>query len=157
MEDAAAIRWMTAESAEADAPGLLALIRELAAFEGWADQVTITAAEIAARARQAPPPNRAVLAEGPDGALVGFATVFHIPYAYAAAPSLELEMLYVRDAWRAKGAGKAIMAAVLDHARQTGCERVEWNVLASNARAQGFYVSLGAAEKAGWRRWAVNI
>ena len=157
MEDTPTIRWMTAASAEADAPGLLALIRELAAFEGWAGQVTVTAEEIAARARLTPPPTRAVVAAAPDGALAGFATVFDIPYAYAAAPSLELEMLYVRDAWRAQGTGKAIMAAVLAHARETGCERVEWNVLASNTRAQGFYGSLGAAEKVGWRRWAITI
>jgi len=150
-------RWMTAESANADAPGLLALIGELAAFEGWKDLISVTAAEISARARQASPSFRAVLAEVPDGRLVGFATVFHIPYSYARAPSLELEMLYVREAWRANGAGKAIMAAVLAYAREAGCERVEWNVLADNARAKGFYASLGAGEKTGWRRWAVTV
>ncbi|MEP2544004.1 MAG: GNAT family N-acetyltransferase, partial [Alphaproteobacteria bacterium] len=88
---------------------------------------------------------------------VGFATVFPIPYAYAAKPSLELEMLYVTEPWRAQGVGRALMDAVLDHAKATGCERVEWNVLADNARAQAFYKSLGAAEKTGWRRWVVIV
>lgn len=157
MKNTTAIRWMTPLSADADAPHLLALMDELAAFEGWPDLLSITAAEIARRVRAATPALQAVLAETPEGTPVGFATVFEIPYAYAARPSLELEMLYVTEPWRAQGVGRALMDAVLDHARVTGCERVEWNVLADNARAQAFYESLGAAEKAGWRRWGLTV
>ncbi|PIW29576.1 MAG: GNAT family N-acetyltransferase [Rhodospirillales bacterium CG15_BIG_FIL_POST_REV_8_21_14_020_66_15] len=156
MTDQITIRWMTAGTAEADAPALLALMHELAVFEDWADRLSITAAEIARRAGAVPPRLRAALAEA-GGRAVGFATVFEIPYAYAAKPSLELEMLYVAEPWRAQGAGRALMTAVLDHARAAGCERVEWNVLASNARAQAFYRSLGASEKDGWRRWGVVV
>lgn len=157
MTDKITIRWMTAGSADADAPDLLALMRDLAAFEGWAERITVTPADIARRAAETPPRTRAVLAQAPGGALVGFATVFEIPYAFTRAPSLEMEMLYVAEVWRAHGVGRALMAAVLDHARETGCERVEWNVLADNARAQGFYRSLGASEKDGWRRWGVGV
>lgn len=157
MENTATIRWMTSLSADADAPHLLALMGDLADFEGWPNLLSITAAEIARRVRVAPPALQAVLAEAPEGGLVGFATVFPIPYAYAARPSLELEMLYVTEAWRAQGVGRALMDAVLAHTKATGCERVEWNVLADNARAQAFYKSLGGAEKAGWRRWGVTL
>ncbi|MCF3630896.1 GNAT family N-acetyltransferase [Thalassospiraceae bacterium LMO-SO8] len=150
-------RWMTADRAEDDAPRLLTLMRDLAVFEGWPELLSITAAEIASRIRATPPALRAVLAEAPAGSPVGFATVFEIPYAYAARPSLELEMLYVMEPWRAQGVGRALMDAVLAHARETDCERVEWNVLADNARAQAFYKSLGAAEKAGWRRWGLAV
>ena len=157
MKNDLAIRWLTADRAAADAPGLLALMRDLAAFEGWPDLLSITAAEIARRVSTSPPALQAVLAETPEGTPVGFATVFEIPYAYAARPSLELEMLYVTEPWRAQGVGRALMDAVLAHARETDCERVEWNVLADNARAQAFYESLGAAEKAGWRRWGLAV
>tara|TARA_R110002072_G_scaffold118537_1_gene250268 strand:+ start:269 stop:739 length:471 start_codon:yes stop_codon:yes gene_type:complete len=156
MKTEATIRWMTAARADADAPGLRALMNDLAAFEGWPDLLSVTAAEIARRAQAVPPGLQAVLAEA-DGGLVGFATVFPIPYAYAARPSLELEMLYVAEPWRARGVGRALMDAVLNHARAGGFERVEWNVLATNARAQAFYESLGGAEKAGWRRWGVTL
>jgi GNAT superfamily N-acetyltransferase len=156
MENAPKIRWMTAASAAQDAPGLLALMHDLAVFEGWPDLLTITAAEIARRAAAAPPALQAVLAEA-ESTPVGFATLFPIPYAYAARPSLELEMLFVAEPWRARGVGKALMAAVLDHARAGGFARVEWNVLAKNARAMAFYESLGGAEKDGWRRWGVTL
>ena len=66
-------------------------------------------------------------------------------------------MLYVTEPWRARGVGRALMDAVLDHARTGGFERVEWNVLAKNARAKAFYESLGGAEKDGWRRWGVTL
>lgn len=157
MENTATIRWMTPLSAAADAPHLLALMGGLAGFEGWPDLLSITAAEIARRACTTPSGLQAVLAEAPEADLVGFATVFPIPYAYAARPSLELEMLYVTEPWRAQGVGRALMDAVLAHAKATGCERVEWNVLADNARAQAFYESLGGAEKAGWRRWGLTV
>jgi len=157
MKNTATIRWMTPLSAAADAPGLLALMRDLADFEGWPDLLSITAAEIARRAGTTPPGLQAVLAEASEGDLVGFATVFPIPYAYAARPSLELEMLYVAEPWRVQGVGRALMDAVLAHARAGGFERVEWNVLADNARAQAFYKSLGGAEKVGWRRWGLAV
>lgn len=150
------IRWMTPDRAAADAPGLRALMQELAAFEGWPDLLSITTAEIARRAAATPPALQAVLAEAGDD-LVGFATVFAIPYAYAAKPSLELEMFYVTEPWRAQGVGRALMDAVLAHARAGGYERVEWNVLADNGRAQAFYERFGAAEKAGWRRWGLAV
>ncbi|UTW50913.1 GNAT family N-acetyltransferase [bacterium SCSIO 12827] len=157
MKTDATIRWMTADRADADAPGLLALMDGLAAFEGWPELLSITAAEIARRAQATPPALQAVLAEAPGGDLIGFATVFAIPYAYAAKPSLELEMLYVTEPWRARGVGRALMDAVLDHARAGGFERVEWNVLPKNARAKAFYESLGGTEKDGWRRWGMTL
>ena len=157
MKTDATIRWMTADRADADAPGLLALMRDLAAFEGWPGLLSVTAAEIARRISTAPPALQAVLAEAPGGDLIGFATVFAIPYAYAMNPSLELEMLFVTEPWRAQGVGRALMDAVLGHARAGGFERVEWNVLAKNARAKAFYESLGGVEKDGWRRWGVTL
>ena len=66
-------------------------------------------------------------------------------------------MLYVSEPWRARGVGRALMAAVMARARESGCDRVEWNVLADNSRAQAFYSAFGAAEKVGWRRWGAAV
>ncbi len=156
MPDTPSVRWITPQTATADTPALLGLFRDLAAFEGWAHLLSVSAAELTARASAQPPRLQAVLAEA-SGATVGFATVFDIPYAYAARPSLELEMLYVAEPWRARGVGRLLMTAVLNHARAQGCERVEWNVLADNARAQAFYETFGATEKTGWRRWGMTL
>jgi GNAT superfamily N-acetyltransferase len=157
MKNDFSIRWITPESALADAPGLRALMLELAAFEDWAEKLDVSEGEIASRAQASPPRLRAVLAETADGSLIGFATVFAIPYAYAQAPSLEMEMLYVAEPWRGHGVGQQLMAAVLEFARNGGYARIEWNVLAANARAQAFYKGLGAQENEGWRRWELAL
>lgn len=156
MTPSVTLRWMTAKSATTDAEALLIAIRDLAVFEGWADRVTVTADQIVARAAETPPRSRALLAWSED-ALAGFATLFDIPYAYADRPSLELEMLFVAEPYRARGVGRALMTEIIAFARTGNYERVEWNVLADNARAQAFYKSLGAAEKDGWRRWGISL
>lgn len=152
-----AVRFVTAETAERDAAGLLALIRRLAAFEGWAANVTVTEAELVRRLVRPDPPFKAVVAETVDGVLIGMATVFATDYAYAARPSLELEMLFVEDAWRTRGVGRAIMERVLAHARAGDYEEIEWNVLKTNQRAQEFYRSLGGRPQDRWQRWGMQV
>ena len=54
-----------------------------------------------------------------------------------------LEDLYVTDAARGAGLGRALVAAALERARERGCKRVELDVNESNAGAIAFYESLG--------------
>ncbi|MFP5390119.1 MAG: N-acetyltransferase family protein [Gammaproteobacteria bacterium] len=56
-----------------------------------------------------------------------------------------MKELYVRDACRGRGVGRALMAWIARHALEEGCCRVDWNVQASNPRGIAFYESLGAA------------
>ena len=157
MEQTYSIHWMGLESADADAPGLLALIRGLADFEGWSEFVDISAEEIAERAKRPAPPFRAVLAQDATGALIGFATVFVTDFTYAKRPSLELEMLFVTEHWRRHGVGHALMDAVIAHARYGGYMEMEWNVLKTNARAQAFYRQFGADGQPEWDRWGLVL
>ncbi|MEK9672804.1 MAG: GNAT family N-acetyltransferase [Rhodospirillaceae bacterium] len=147
------VRWITPETAQADAPDLLALMRGLARFEGWETNLLVTEPELARRLALPTPPFRAVVAEAAGGMLIGFATMFDITYSYAARPSLELEMLYVEKAWRSRGAGAAIMNAVFDRGRAGGYERLEWNVLRTNKKAKRFYARLDGEEQIQWTRW----
>jgi len=56
----------------------------------------------------------------------------------------------VRPAFRGKGIGKALLAAVAAVAVAEGCPRLEWSVLDWNTPAVDFYHSLGAASMSEW-------
>ncbi|MEQ8507289.1 MAG: GNAT family N-acetyltransferase [Rhodospirillales bacterium] len=155
MTDDMTVRWMTPESAVADAPGLLALIQGLAEFEGWAEHVDITEDEIIRRARLPQPAFRAVLATDTHGTAVGMATVYDTVYTHSLRPSLELEMLFVAEPWRARGVGRALITQVIETGKRGGYDKMEWNVLKTNARAQAFYRQFGGDEQAEWQRWGL--
>jgi GNAT superfamily N-acetyltransferase len=54
-----------------------------------------------------------------------------------------LEDLYVADAARGSGLGRALVEAVLDRARARGCRRVELDVNDQNAAANALYAAAG--------------
>jgi ribosomal protein S18 acetylase RimI-like enzyme len=58
---------------------------------------------------------------------------------------IQLKELYVRSAYRGRGAGRALMAWVARYAVDHGFCRIDWPVKASNTRGIAFYEGLGAA------------
>ena len=63
---------------------------------------------------------------------------------------LFLEDLYVSPAYRAMGAGKAILKHLAKIAVSNNCGRFEWNVLDWNEPAILFYNSIGAKPQSEW-------
>jgi ribosomal protein S18 acetylase RimI-like enzyme len=59
-----------------------------------------------------------------------------------------LEDLYVEDAARAAGLGRALVQATLDRARARGCRRAELDVNEANAPALALYESFGFSSAA---------
>lgn len=88
--------------------------------------------------------------EGPDGRLLGCA-IWYLTYStWEGRHDIHLEDLYVRDAARGRGAGKALLRALAQVAVERGYRRVEWDVLRWNEPALGFYRALGAQELDEW-------
>lgn len=54
-----------------------------------------------------------------------------------------LEDLYVRDAVRGTGLGRALAQFAIDRARERGCARIQLDVNVANAPAHALYRSLG--------------
>jgi GNAT superfamily N-acetyltransferase len=132
-----------------DVPLLLALVRELAAYEREPDAVLATEAMLDDALFGARPAAEAVVAEA-DGAAVGFALFFHNFSTWTGRRGLYLEDLYVRPAARGRGVGRALLAHLAGLAVARGCGRFEWSVLDWNAPAVGFYRALGARAMDGW-------
>ena len=98
-----------------------------------------------------------------DGQPAGYALFFDYYSSFEGRAGLFLEDLYVRDQYRGKGIGKALLARIASVARQQNCFGVRWQVLDWNTPAIEFYKSLGATflddwktvslEETRWRRW----
>ena len=134
---------------EADLPLLLAMIRELADFEGLADQVVATETGLHDALFGDRPAAEAVLARE-DGAPVGFALFFHNFSTFLGRRGLYLEDLYVRPRVRGRGIGRRLLAHLAGIARERGCGRMEWSVLDWNRDAIRFYRGLGAVPMDEW-------
>jgi len=142
----------------ADAGALLPLMKRLAVFEGYAAQFAVTEHDLIERGLGAPSAQfTAIVAEHAPGRLRGYAVVCVLPFTYDLRPTLILKELFVDDSGRSRGAGAAIMAAVVAHARGLGCGRLKWDVLPGNARAKSFYRRLGGQPDMAWEGWILPL
>jgi GNAT superfamily N-acetyltransferase len=133
-----------------DAPLLLEMIRELAAYEKLENGVSATEEQLR-DTLFAQKYAEAILAFE-QGQAAGFAVCFHGYSTFIAKPTLYIEDLFVRPAFRAKGIGQHLFATLLEMALARGCGRVEWVVLDWNAPALAFYRRFGAQERREWVR-----
>ncbi|MBX3410689.1 MAG: GNAT family N-acetyltransferase [Phycisphaeraceae bacterium] len=137
---------------EADAPLILALVRELADYEQGLDQVEATEALIRG-ALFAPGSTTHALIGEIDGRPQGCAVYFYNFSTWVGRQGIYLEDLFVRPAARGHGLGKTLLAHLAAIAQAKGCKRIDWMVLNWNTPAHGFYRTLGAAPLDGWTVW----
>jgi GNAT superfamily N-acetyltransferase len=128
---------------------LRTMIRELAEFERQLDLVTIQAEELLRDGFGAYPKFRALIAEW-DDKIAAYA-LFYGYYSTWLGPGLYLEDLFVREQFRGKGIGKALLAAVARIAREEECCALRWEVLDWNTTAIELYKALGAEFRDEWR------
>lgn len=135
---------------ERDASTVLQFIRELAVYERLEHLVVATEADLL-RWLFAPDSvaEVALALEGDEPA--GFALYFRNFSTFLGRPGLYLEDLFVREASRGRGIGKALLRHLAGEAIARGYGRVEWAVLDWNEPAIRFYRSLGAVVMEDWR------
>lgn len=129
-----------------DAPLLKVLIDEFAAFERLS--AAITEESLRQDGFGTDPQFRVFIAEW-DGFPAGYALFFDC-YSSFQGRCIFLEDLYVRDEFRGKKIGKALIARVAAAARGRNCFGVMFNVLDWNRPAIDFYKELGAEF---WNDW----
>ena len=128
---------------------LRTLIRELAEYENELDKVLTTEADLA-RDGFGPQPKFRVLLAYWDQEPAGYAVFFDF-YSTWKGRQMFLEDLFVREAFRGRKVGKALLAAVARIAQGEGCHALRWEVLDWNQSAIEFYKSLGAEFRDAWR------
>ena len=132
-----------------DSATILALIRELAAYEQLEHEVVAQPEDLHRHLFGDAPAGEVILAEV-AGVPVGFALFFTNFSTFRGCPGIYLEDLFVRPEHRGRGIGKALIAAVARVAVDRGAGRMDWAVLSWNTPAIEFYRSLGAVAMDGW-------
>ena len=94
-------------------------------------------------------PSAAALVARVGDEVVGLATYSFVWPAQGTTRSLYLKEMYVLREWRGKHAGRRLMAAVEEIARDSGCSRLGFTTDTSNLDAQAFYARLGHAPNVG--------
>lgn len=143
----------------ADAPEILAMVKELAAFEREPDAVVATVEDLerdgwgdgAGRG----PVFEALMAVSLEGTPLGFALFFHNYSTWRGRPGLYVEDLYVRPEGRGRGVGALLLQAVARIAVDRQCRRIDLWVLGWNP-AREFYHRLGFVDMTEWRPYRLE-
>ena len=132
-----------------DAELLRTFIRELAEFEHELHLCVIDTADLVRDGFGVSPSFRALIADW-DQQPAGYALFFG-HYSTWVGQRLFLEDLFVRELFRGRGIGKALLASVARIAVQENCNGVQWEVLNWNEKAIELYKSLGVEFLDQWR------
>lgn len=132
-----------------DIPGILEMIRRLAAYEHAEDEVRATPElldEWMFERRAA----ETVVMEAPDAGIVGIAVFFQNFSTWTGTGGMYLEDLYIDEPYRDNGAGRALMAHLAGICKKRGWVRLDWSCLDWNEPSLGFYQRIGAARMDEW-------
>ena len=140
---------LTFRNAErADVPLILRFIKELAEYEGLADEVVADEKKLTEWIFDKH--GAEVILAAADGREVGFALYFYNFSTFLGRSGVYLEDLYVMPEHRGKGYGKALLGKLASIAVGHGCGRLEWWCLDRNRPRVEFYLSLGAEPMSDW-------
>lgn len=132
-----------------EAPVILRFILALAEYEKLRHEADLDLAQVEA-AFFGPAPRVFCDLALLDGAPVGFAVWFYNYSTFRGRHGIWLEDLYVDEAARGRGAGRALLAGLARRCRDEGLPRLDWSVLDWNAPSIAFYDALGAEALDGW-------
>lgn len=127
---------------------ILRFIKDLAAYEGLADEVVAT--EETLREWIFDKQKAEVIFALHDGKEVGFALFFHNFSTFLGRAGIYLEDLYVLPEYRGRGYGKGLICRLAAIAAERGCGRLEWWCLDRNRPSIDFYLFLGAEPMEEW-------
>ena len=139
----------------ADAPVIVQLVRELAAYEKEPlANVRVTEADIL---RDGFGPQRrfeSLLVEV-GGRAAGFALFFHNYSTWEGRAGIYVEDIFVSEWARGRNIGRRLLAEIAAIAEARGCRRVDLSVLHWNP-ARAFYERIGFVEMTTWRPYRLK-
>ena len=88
--------------------------------------------------------------------IVGFALYYQTFSTFLGCPGIYLEDLFVKESFRGKGFGLALLSSVARRVKEIGGGRLEWSVLNWNKQAINFYTKVGAVPMKDWTMYRLN-
>ncbi len=79
-----------------------------------------------------------------ESKIVGYALYCHAFSAHKGYPTLYIDDLYVKEAYRGQGIGTELLKQLARYAQASDCCRLEWHVFDWNEPATLFYKTMGA-------------
>lgn len=138
-----------------DSSLILEFIKELAEYEKMADLVVATVENIE-HTIFGNNPKAEVLIIYEEDKPAGFALFFHNYSTFLCKYGIYIEDIYIREEYRGKGYGKALLKHICELAAQRDCGRVEWWCLDWNKSSIDFYLNLGAEPMSDWTVYRLN-
>lgn len=132
-----------------DSQTILDFIKELATYEKLEDRVVATIDNIKETFFCDNPKVEAIILDVHNQP-AGFAVFFHNYSTFLSKHGIYIEDIYVREAYRGCGYGKALLQRICMLAKERDCGRVEWWCLDWNKSAIDFYLTLGAEAMSDW-------
>ncbi len=146
------------DAVASDARSLLAMMRQLAKFENYIQEFSITEADLITCGLETTSPQfDALVAEGNNKELLGYAVVYPVNFTYDLKPNIHIKEFFVCAHLRQQGVGKALMHAVIGYAKQKKAARLKWDVLPSNDAAKLFYKHFSAQPVKEWEAWTLRL
>ena len=139
-----------------DIPVILDFLWKLDVIDGEEAEFAATAGNIGEMLFGARPAGEALMAVI-AGAPAGMIVFSPILFASDGRGSFYVTKLFVEAAFRGRGIGRDLLAAVQETARGRGLARVVWGAVAHNTRAIDFYLRDGAQEIAGVRWFCTKV
>ncbi len=139
---------------EQDIPLIMDLIRSIADFEELGEQVLSTEKDL----EKALFGNRIyaeVLIAEFNGKAAGFVMFFHNFSSFTGKPGLYIEDIFIHEAFRGLGIGRALMVHCGRIAKERNCCRMEWSVLDWNP-ARTFYEHFGGEYQKEWLTYRLD-
>ena len=138
-----------------DAALIFDFIRELSVYEKLEHEVDADEALIRDALFGAAPRAYCDIAEW-DGEPAGFALWFYNFSTFRGKSGIYLEDLFVRDAFRGRGLGKALLRRLAQRCIENDLPRLQWWVLDWNQPSIAFYKTLGAEAMTEWTVFRVS-
>ena len=141
-------------ASEPDLPLILGFIRELAEYEHMSGEVVATEELLRdwlfeRRAAE-------VIFAVAEGREVGFALFFGNFSTFLGRGGIYLEDLFVKEQYRGRGYGRALLRELARIALSRGCGRLEWACLDWNRPSIDFYLSLDAKPMDEWTTYRLS-
>ena len=140
---------------KSDVPTILSFVKKLADYERLSHEVIATEESLRKTLFGRQPGAEVAIGYCKEEA-VGFVLFFHNYSTFLGRPGIYIEDLFVDEAYRRRGFGRALLLHVARLARERGCGRLEWSVLDWNKPAIDFYKNLGAAPMSDWTVFRVT-
>lgn len=137
-----------------DIPLVLSFIRQIAEYEKMSDAVI--ADEKTLEKYLFDQKRAEVFFAMEDNKEIGFALYYFNFSTFVGRSGLYLEDVFIKQEYRHKGYGKAILKKLAEKARDLNYGRMEWVCLNWNKPSIAFYTSLGAIPMSDWTTYRLN-